>query len=84
MHGLFSAIYFPVVWATKMYNVFCNIVANELNTAAMLRVLSPKFKPVNNQICCKIGLIWVVKPETSLFNSFSSNVARQVACFTVP
>ena len=37
----------------------------------MLRVLPPTFKPVNSLICC----------ATSLFNSFFSNVARQVASF---
>ena len=47
----------------------------------MLRVLPPTFKPVNNLICCKTGLVWVVKRITSLFNSFCSNVAKQVARF---
>ena len=42
----------------------------------MLRVLPRTFKPVNNLICCKTGLMWVVKRATSLFNSFSSSVAR--------
>ena len=107
----------------------------------MLRVLPTTFKPVNNLICCKTGLMWVpwvpevflacggnfrcwpkadtssavgrsherrhykdltetgnrtrkvsgtqgmmwvVKRATSLFNSFCSNVARQVACFLLP
>ena len=50
----------------------------------MLRVLSPTFKPVNNLICCKTGLMWVVKRPTSLFNSFCSNVARQVARLFLP
>ena len=45
----------------------------------MLRVLPPIFKPVNNLICCKTGLMWVVKRTISLFNSFCSSVARQVA-----
>ena len=45
----------------------------------MLRVLPPMFKPVNNLICCKTGLMWVVKRAISLFNSFCSSVARQVA-----
>ena len=39
---------------------------------------------VNNLICCKTGLMWVVKRATSLFNSFCSNVARQVARFLLP
>jgi len=45
----------------------------------MLRVLPPTFKPVNNLICCKTG-----SGATSLFNLFCSNVARQVARFSVP
>ena len=48
----------------------------------MLRVLPLTFKPVNNLICSKTGLMWVVKRATSL-NSFCSNVARQVAQFLV-
>ena len=34
---------------------------------AMLRVLPPMFKPVNNLICCKTGLMWRVKRATLLF-----------------
>ncbi|CAH3045994.1 unnamed protein product [Porites evermanni] len=48
------------------------------NSKAMVRDLPPTFKPVNNLICCKTGLMWVVKRATSLFNSFCSNVSRQV------
>ena len=49
----------------------------------MLRVLLATFNPVNNLICCKTALIlvWVVKRATSLFNSFCSIVAWQVARF---
>ena len=36
---------------------------------AMLYVLPPVFKPVNKLICCKTGLMWVVKRAISLFNS---------------
>ena len=50
----------------------------------MFRVLLVTFKPVNNLICCKTGLMWVVKSATSLFNLFCSNVARQVVCFLLP
>ena len=50
----------------------------------MLHVLPPTFKPVNNLICCKTGLIWVVKRAMSLCNSFCCNVAKQVACFLLP
>ena len=51
---------------------------------AMLRVLPTMFKPVNNLICCKTGLMWVVKRATSLFNSFRSNLAKQVARVLLP
>ena len=33
---------------------------------------------------CKAGLMRVVKRTTSMFNSFGSNVAEQVACFLMP
>ena len=51
---------------------------------AMLRVFLATFNPVNNLICCKTGLIWLVKHATSLFNLFCSIVAWQVACFLLP
>ena len=35
---------------------------------ALLLVLPLTFKPFNNLICCKTGLMWVVKCATSLFN----------------
>ena len=41
-------------------------------------------KPVLQQIRLLAGLMWVVKRATSLFNSFYSNVARQVADFLLP
>ena len=50
----------------------------------MLRGLPLMFKHVNNLICYKTGLMWVVKRPTSLFNSFCSSVARQVARFLLP
>ena len=50
----------------------------------MLRVLPPTSKPVNNLICCKIGLMRVVKPATRLFNLFCGSVAKKVACFWLP
>ena len=61
----------------KTGNLFCHSAAK----LAMLCVLSLTLKPVSNLICCKTGLMWVVKRATSLFNSFCSNVARQVARF---
>ena len=38
--------------------------------ATMLHVLPFTLKPVNNLICCKRDLIWVVKRATSPFHSF--------------
>ena len=37
--------------------------------ATMLHVLPLTLKPVDNLICCKRGLTWVVKRATSPFNS---------------
>ena len=51
------------------------------SSIAMLRVLPPMFKPVNKLICCKRGLMLVEKRAISLFNSFYSKVAKQVARF---
>ena len=51
---------------------------------AMLRVSPHTFKPVNNLICYKTGLMWVIKRATLLFNSFCSTIARKVACFLLP
>ena len=56
------------------------------NTAAK-RVCCAFYHPCSNLfnlICCETGLIWVVKRATSLFNSFCSNVAKQVARFLSP
>ena len=50
----------------------------------MSRVLPPLFKPVHNLIFSKTGFMWVVKRVTSLFNSFCSNVAKQVERFLLP
>ena len=64
----------------KRVTCFATLLQNDLRIA-MLGVLPPTFKPVNNLTCCKTGLMWVVKRATLLFNSFCSNVARQVARF---
>ena len=70
--------------ATETCNLFCNIADHSCKTSwiAMLRVLPPIFKSLNNLICCQIGLMWVVKRATLLFNSFCRNAARQVAFTT--
>ena len=41
----------------------------------MLRALLSTFKPVNNLVCDKEVLMWVVKRVTSLLNTFCRNVA---------
>ena len=43
------------------------------------RVILSHWSEVSNQICCKTGLIWVIKPATSFFNFFCSNFAKHVA-----
>ena len=47
----------------------------------MLRVLPPMFKPVNNLVCCKTGLMWEVKHATSLFNSFAAMLQDKLYVF---
>ena len=69
--------------ATKTCTCFATLLQNDLRIA-MLDVLPPTFKPVNNLTCCNTGLMWVVKRATLLFNSFCSNVATQVARFLLP
>ena len=68
----------------KTCNLFCNIAAKRVELRCWAFQLPPMFKPVNNPICCKTGLMWVVKRATSLFNSFCNNVAKQVARFLLP
>ena len=74
-----------VVWTRKL-----NERAHKLKQAKQLKLKSDvaqfttTFKPVNNLICCKTGLMWVAKRAISLFNLLYSNVARQVARFLLP
>ena len=51
---------------------------------AMLRVLPPMFDPVLQEIRMQGLFSWVVKRATSLFNSFCSYVAKQIARFLLP
>ena len=48
---------------------------------AMLRVLPPMFDPILQEIRMQGLFSWVVKRATSLFNSFCSHVAKQIARF---
>ena len=66
----------------KRATCFATLLQNELNSDDA--GLQPMFKPVNNLICCKTDLMWVIKRATSLFNLFCSNVAKQVARFLLP
>ena len=68
----------------SMNPLFVTLCWCKTSWKALLRVLPPSFKSVNNQICCKRGLMWMVKRTTSLFNSFCSNVAKRVARFLLP
>ena len=61
--------------ASKTCNLF-------LRKKAMLRVLTPSLKPVNN-LSCKTDLMWVAKRATWGLNPFCSNVARKVSFFIV-
>ena len=44
----------------------------KLEWKSVLRVLPPTFKPVNNLICYKIGLMWVVKRAKSHSTLFAA------------
>ena len=62
-----------------MQLVSATMPQNELKNDVARFTRPTSFKPVNNLICCKICLMWTVKRATSLFKSFCSNVAKQVA-----
>ena len=51
---------------------------------AMLRVLQPMFDPVLQEIRLHVLFSGVVKRAPSLFNSFYSHVAKQIARFLLP
>ena len=65
--------------------VFATLLQNELKTR-WVRVLLTTFKPVNNLICCRTGLMRVVKQAASLFNIFGTMLQDKlyVARFSVP
>ena len=54
----------------------------------MLRVLPPMFKPVNNLISCKTGLMWVGKAQRRFSTRFAGMLQNKlqvfVAGFSVP
>ena len=56
----------------KTWKLLCTFCIN-----LVPRVLSER--ELGNEVGCKTVLRWVVKRATSLFNSFCSNVAKQVA-----
>ena len=66
----------------KRATCFVTLLRNEL--IAMLRVLPPTYQPVLQQVRLQGFFPWVIKRGTSLFNSFCSKVAKQVASFLLP
>ena len=67
---------------SKRATCFATLRQNELNNDVAR--FTTRIKPVLQQIRLLAGLMWVVKRATSLFNSFCSNVAKQVARFCCP
>ena len=59
----------------KRATCLATMLENEFKNRNFARFKPPMFKPVNNLICCKTGLMWVVK---------CSYVARQVARILLP
>ena len=49
----------------------------------MLRVLPLTFKPVNNLICCKTGLMWVVKRTSIAIQLFLQQYCEKSCMFFV-
>ena len=64
----------------KTCNLSCNVAANELNSDVARFTTHVQTCLATNQVVDR----WVVKRATSLFNSFCSDVAKQVACFLLP
>ena len=51
----------------------------------MLHLFQPTFKPVDNLICCKTGLMWVIKPATSLYSTpFQAMLQDNLRVFLLP
>ena len=66
----------------KRATCFATLRQDELNNDVAR--FTTHIKPVLQQIRLLTGLMWVVKRATSIFNSFCSNVAKQVARFLLP
>ena len=64
-------------------NLYYNVTLLQNESINDVARFATHIKPVLKQIRFVAGLMWVVKRATSLFNSFRSNGARQVACFFV-
>ena len=58
---------------------FATLLRNELNSDVTRFTTHVETHLVTNEVSNVFA--WVVKRATSLFNSFCSNVAKQVACF---
>ena len=51
----------------------------------MLHLFQPTFKPVDNLICWKTGLMWVIKPATSLYSTpFLAMLQDKLRVFCCP
>ena len=59
---------------------FATLLQNELNRDVARFTTHVQTCLATNQVVDR----WVVKRATSLFNSFCSDVAKQVACFLLP
>ena len=59
---------------------FAILLQNDLNSD----VAHFNYHSCSQLDCSKTGLMWVVKCAMTLFNSFCSNVAKQVACILLP
>ena len=60
----------------KTCNLFCNIASKRVELTTPENTIT-----YHNALCLSL---WAVKRATSLFNSFCSNVAKQVARFWLP
>ena len=80
--NLASLLRFGKTGNKKSATCLATLLQNELY--GDVAQFSTHIKPVLQQIRLLTGLNEVVKRATSLFNSFCSNVAKQVARFSVP
>ena len=83
-----SCVAFDQPWLFKVRKMgnkkhaacFATLLQNELNRDVVRFTTHVQTCLATNQVVDR----WVVKGATSLFNSFCSDVAKQVACFLLP